>query len=127
MSGSRTEAPEYAEPLVMVMGERRRRNLFGARNLLSLLALLGLCMTSGSLAEGGAAESRTPWRPESDERSYLFATICLQAAMTLSGMMVAHTALSQPPSAAGRVPSGSVVQVPEPRRLSRKPSSRSRS
>jgi hypothetical protein len=110
-------------------------NLFGARNVLSLLALLGLCMAITSLAAGGAPGAWTPWRSEADEqdardrdqgddvradasrqdpgpdarrlaedgmgseadeRSYLFATICLQAAMTISGMLVAHTVLSQP-------------------------------
>lgn len=103
MSGSRTETSEYADPLVMEMGERRRRNLFGARNVLSLLALLGLCMASTSLAAGGAPEAWIPWRSEADERSYLFATICLQAAMTISGMLVAHTVLSQPPRVGPRI------------------------
>lgn len=108
MSGSRTETSEYADPLVVEMGERRRRNLFGARNVLSLLALLGLCMASTSLAAGGAPGTWTPWRSEVDERSYLFATICLQAAMTISGMLVAHTVLSQPPPVGPRILAGRI-------------------
>lgn len=108
MSGSRTETSEYADPLVVEMGERRRRNLFGARNVLSLLALLGLCMASTSLAAGAAPGIWTPWRSEVDERSYLFATICLQAAMTISGMLVAHTVLSQPPRVGPRILAGRI-------------------
>lgn len=103
MSSTRPEASEYAEPLVMVMGQRRRRNLFGARNLLSLVALLGLCVASASLAAGGASSWWTPWRSEGDERGFLIATVAVQACVTISGMIVAHTVLSQPPLRGPRV------------------------
>ncbi len=97
MSSSRADEPELAESFVMVLGQRRRRSLRGARNLAALGALLGLCVGAESLAAGTTAHVRADWLSESDELGVLAATVLLQVAMVLSGMLSAHGVISRPP------------------------------
>lgn len=93
----------YSAGAILEMPRSRQRQARAARSVVALIALIGFLGSAQTLARAATEDRGSAWIDVFQHAFSLMSTIGLQAFFVLSGMIVTHTILRNPPSLSPRL------------------------